>query len=1410
VALAADDSVQFGRHLAHRASAPASPLLLPAHRAAPVLAPAEGVLGFITPGGDLDFERLDALPSAPRPGVRVLTLESHRLTFMVDTPGAYPEGTTFQFEYRPAGGDASWQPAHMRDAETVGVLDSLAAKTDYLLRIKARSGPSDLSDWSEPLRVRTLIAAPSLPYRADQLSIQPGAVIDTILQVNGEDTVVTLENLPPGLHYDQATRRLTGIYFPDTIDGRHEARLVAVNAGGRLESRFILYPSGVGEAAKPFGTYEGLIDTSRKHLVGSWRVTFSGDTLTGLYRGVLGDVSFKGRLVQEPSSGWYYGPRPPPSFLFERKLSKQDTLNFKVEWLNNQNRVVLTVGEAGLHHEPQGETTRFTGYSSTWHAAARPLPEAGAHTALLLPDDTDSYVLSPRPYGVGFFSMKTRADGRAEIKGETATGHPFTQSAKISNLRVLPLFARLGGHTHWAELRLDPVSPQIPVLSGDWRWEAISAAGPAYPFGVRETFEVVGAPFPEAGKAVAPLNPLANPSGQAELLLSGAGLARLPALPRLTLETQPSGFGVPLPGSAGNPHQIALSLAATTGLLTGSATLPDPVKTPPMPRVVKLRGQLVKNPLRDGRDLIGGYLLFPDAKGLARSSRLEITEPITDPDSSGISAPSSASRSGVVARGWGSSVTLSSGQSTLEDFVISVSSVPTLQVAPDRAAISTATVRGALAHAQALRLTAAPEVSWTLSSDRAWLVPSLATGSGNAEITLEFLPGALPVGVHNATLMLSDGTVSMQITVALTVEDMSITKLVDDTTAARAYALSLRSIYSSVSHLLKIDANDGRVLRTVVIPTTMRELAFHAGDGLLYLADQTQNSVSARSPDSLEPVRGFSYATLPAGTSLPDARTPKRLFPGRAGRMLVEFGNNYYYSHALRWLDTSDGSILATYHTSLVSTFAFHTPTERLFYYGSIHANYYKLGIVAFDLSTDSFTQAVSVEGNLPYDAPAFLSPGPAPHLYVGGRIYDADLTPTGLAPEPILAASPDETVLVGRHVAYVGGEMRSLPAANFRVFNQAARRVVSASSTSITASDPDALPVASPVALSVAAVGDTWVRIVWSEPGPHVPGYAGVVLQSRLLGDAAWRDHSVYSSAQSRELLIDGNNPEGTAEFRLRFKYDGGYFLPFSEPVAVTFLQARPGVPSHPGTTGEMRAGVEGSLALPFTGEDLEFKAEDLPRGLRYDPATQSLVGVPVVPGRYEIRVEATNVSGTAVRALTLLVRTDTARARGARYNGLLDLGGGPLSGIWSATRSLDQITGTYRSPLFTRSFKVNLRAVFWLPGKSLGTTTVTYDGVPIHLVVTWDHAIDRLRLEAYTIGLVEDFRATTTEETGLASHWWGGTLPYPRAAATPRFSFPARARVRDCPRAPASSASTSRKTASPPWRARRRSASL
>lgn len=82
----------------------------------------------------------------------------------------------------------------------------------------------------------------------------------------------------------------------------------------------------------------------------------------------------------------------------------------------------------------------------------------------------------------------------------------------------------------------------------------------------------------------------------------------------------------PKAGTPANPNRVTVKLDPKTGIVTGSAAILNATGTK-VTRTQPFRGMLVKDPLGDGEDAIGGYFLLPDAAKLIQSGRLEITEP---------------------------------------------------------------------------------------------------------------------------------------------------------------------------------------------------------------------------------------------------------------------------------------------------------------------------------------------------------------------------------------------------------------------------------------------------------------------------------------------------------------------------------------------------------------------------------------------------------------------------------------------------------------------------------------------------------------------------------------------------------------------------------------------------------------
>ena len=202
-------------------------------------------------------------------------------------------------------------------------------------------------------------------------------------------------------------------------------------------------------------------------------------------------------------------------------------------------------------------------------------------------------------------------------------------------------------------------------------------------------------------------------------------------------------------------------------------------------------------------------------------------------------------------------------------------------------------------------------------------------------------------------------------------------------------------------------------------------------------------------------------------------------------------------------------------------------------------------------------------------------------------------------------------------------------------------------------------------------------------------------------------------------------------------------------------------------------------SIRLKATGKDLVWSVKGLPAGLVFNSETHTIEGVITEPGLHEISITVTNSSGSFTHVFPLSSIAKIIELPAARYTGLLDPEGGPLLGVWSIARSGVNVTGTYRSALFTRSFSAKFGPPQVIRYPQFGQvriarTSVRYQGVGIYLSVLWHLESDRLTLAAYTTNLVDNFSTSTIPETGLASHWEKTTRPHPDAARYTALLYP------------------------------------
>ncbi len=578
------------------------------------LNPATGVFVFTNPDQrSLNFRGWHQLSPLPTPPVAVDTITHDRVTLR---NASDPDSVAYRVQYRTAGSE-TWSTTGVYGSQTIVGIGGLQASTAYEFRVSYLIA-GILSNWSEPVSITTAIAPPT--WRDAEVQAKPpvgvaGAAFTYTLPVGGSELTLEVNGLPAGLAFDPATRTLSGT----ASAGRHTISVRAENSSGSFTVELVVViqkPSSLTPTAR----YTGLIDLTELAgpLVGRWSATRSGFIVTGSYQSAIFTRPFQ-IYLKEPS---FRKPLENSGYTY---ISYQGvTINLSATWEQTTDTLALRGYTENAVEGFSFRTTEDTGLASHWSAKGLPYPHAARYTALLTPGEGEN----PRPDGYGNLTLNITADGAVSLTGENALGQKLTLATHLADDHSLPFFhynrsdsLTIGG------MGIATAPPSGPRLEGALAWaKYTNPKAAAYRAGFEQELLVLGAPLPVTGKNLPPLSPLANPAGTADFFLADGGLARLSKPIAQTITPAPTGFTVPKAGTPANPNRVAVKLDSATGTVTGSAAVLDALGKKTV-RTVNFRGILVKDPIGDGEDVIGGYFLLPDAKGVLQSGRFEITEP---------------------------------------------------------------------------------------------------------------------------------------------------------------------------------------------------------------------------------------------------------------------------------------------------------------------------------------------------------------------------------------------------------------------------------------------------------------------------------------------------------------------------------------------------------------------------------------------------------------------------------------------------------------------------------------------------------------------------------------------------------------------------------------------------------------
>lgn len=670
------------------------------------------------------------------------------------------------------------------------------------------------------------------------------------------------------------------------------------------------------------------------------------------------------------------------------------------------------------------------------------------------------------------------------------------------------------------------------------------------------------------------------------------------------------------------------------------------------------------------------------------------------------------------------------------------------------------------------------DTPWTVHSDQPWLQPATASGRGDLDLDLRIDSRGLPIGdAPPATLKISTARSTSSVTVTLRVLPVHLHGLLSPPASPISFAVAFPTAgdQQAFPWVVGIDPFTGSLLEGAPVPAALRPYADHERDRVAHLlhhpAEQSIYLGTIHKTETRHQGRVWRLIEAPfslhevAAYPASDFTSARTLQPAGSGRLFVSLLESYQAPGTLL-IDAQTGALTP-------GPTGYHHP-NNVVWVSPDQAHCLRLS------STKNGNQMEKLSLTPPFPRVAAReAPGNPPWERVGPDLlrnrssstgyYDFDLqeasAPPASWPEDPLEFHEDGSLILGRSLAFsrdepsaarvVGGHV------SLRAYNSFAKRFLTAESGTIVSRQWNELPLASTPA--AAGVADGRGRFVF-DLTPHLSVTGSVVARVRRTGEESWELQSLFA-ATANGAMVAHLAPETDYEIQIRRIVDG-ISTNWSEPLAFRTPQRAPAWIS-PLSYVRLRQKGEFALGSLVSGETLAFSADGLPEGLALDPSTGVLSDHGASPGRYQFTITVTNPSGSFSRKVNLSVQDTASTYPFARYTGLLDLDGGPLAGAWTATRSGSLLTGTYRSAVFTRSFRIRFDTIpaGQDPERLHAYGATTYKGVPIYLYFDWDRITNQLSLYAFTSDLVEDFHAISVPEIGGVSHW-GKTAPYPHAA--------------------------------------------
>lgn len=685
------------------------------------------------------------------------------------------------------------------------------------------------------------------------------------------------------------------------------------------------------------------------------------------------------------------------------------------------------------------------------------------------------------------------------------------------------------------------------------------------------------------------------------------------------------------------------------------------------------------------------------------------------------------------------------------------------------------------------------DVAWRIVSDTPWVSVRMGAGVGTGTAELSIDAGALAAGIQTATLNLITSDGSVPISLGVNVVKLSINTWTTLAGGPRIVGVGQTVTTNKVNErfLFSIDAATEQLRLCATIPESMLPVSISKipiiattyehpfyiffSSGTFGEFDQETLALKRVVKSPFDSSQSYIPSNIRPGDNgriwMLDNRNRIALLNPDTGKFDFCTSNEIAAEESHQ---SDNGQSLFTYtinrdpQTRVITTTTFRR---------------YDIVSDRLELSVEK-TIPVKRETNPDQERPVWG--GNPMRFSYAGIVYNEAIEQIDDLCDKITFVAPDASAVLGDSMIYLGdklAEAHILP--RFNTFNRLTYDP--ASRKLITITDPEgklyfhkveSLPLVTPVRIMVRTVIDTVATFDWEQPptAVDIPDfYYSPALEFRKIdSDEPWRQSSFYVSGLTPETTYEARGRASQGQWR-----NNGPVTRWSPIITFTTAVAHPSRGSAVWPQyQDFTLGSSISLPLSAEGKNLVWEVSGMPPGLSFNPDTRTLEGKPDTPGSYTIEIKVSNSGGSFTHSLAVRVTGSSYTSPNARYAGLIDPSGGPLTGLWTLARDGLTVSGTYKTPLFTQPFKAVFgeAGLYYYPYSMRRSTraTVTYKGVKVNLRIDWILDTDRIEITASTFELVNNFSAGTTPDTGLASHWAAGIKPHPYAGRYTALLYP------------------------------------